>query len=107
MGIPALELDDTKVHDIIGCFPDANGWLIALASARHLRTVSDVCEYLGYSGPPELLTMFCCIFEDNVVLMTDLSILQEEAEILKHARVESFRASGIVAVPTVLITHCS
>ena len=27
MGIPALELDDTKVSDIIGCFPEANGWL--------------------------------------------------------------------------------
>ena len=50
MGIPALELDDTKVSDIVGCFPDANGWLIELTSARHLATVSDVCEYLGIAA---------------------------------------------------------
>ena len=65
--------------------------------------MSEVCEYLEYRGPPELLTMFCCIFGDNVVLRTELSILQEKAKILKHAREEAFRASGIVPVPAVLI----
>ena len=30
MSIPALELDDAKVRDILGSFPDSNGWLMEL-----------------------------------------------------------------------------
>ena len=105
-GIPALKLDDTPVRDIIRCFPDSSGWLMELCQYKGLRTVKDVCDHLRFNHPPELLTMYLCIFGEKSILEADLSTLKTNSALLKRARVEGFRASGVVAVPAVLIKSC-
>ena len=105
-GIPALKMDDTSVRDILRCFPDSSGWLMELWQKKGLQTLKDVCDHLNYNHPPELLTMYMCIFGEKSILKEDLSTLKKNSALLKRARVEGFRASGVVAVPAVLIKRC-
>ena len=103
-GISALKLDDTPVRDIIRCFPDSSGWLMELCvQNKGLRTVKDVCIHLRFNHPPELLTMYLCIFGEKSILEADLGTLKKYSALMKRARVEGFRASGVVAVPAALI----
>ena len=77
-----------------------------LAEKKGLQTLKDVCDHLNYNHPPELLTMYLCIFGEKSILEADLSTLKTNSALLKRARVEGFRASGVVAVPAVLIKRC-
>ena len=105
-GIPALKMDDTSVRDILRCFPDSSGWLMELWQKKGLQTLKDVCDHLNYNHPPELLTMYMCIFGEKSILQEDLSTLKKKSALLKRTRVKGFRASGVVAVPAVLIKRC-
>ena len=105
-GIPALKMDDTSVQDILRCFPDSSGWLMELWQKKGLQTLKDVCDHLNYNHPPELLTMYMCIFGEKSILQEDLSTLKKKSALLKRTRVKGFRASGVVAVPAVLIKRC-
>ena len=87
-------------------FPDSSGWLMELCQYKGLRTLKDVCDHLRFHHPPELLTMYLCIFGEKSILEADLSMLKTNSALLKRARVEGFRASGVVAVPAVLIKSC-
>ena len=73
---------------------------------KGLQTLKDVCDHLNYNHPPELLTMYMCIFGEKSILQEDLSTLKKKSALLKRARVKGFRAAGVVAVPAVLIKRC-
>ena len=78
-----------------------------LCQNKGLQTFKDVCDHLNcYNHPPELLTMYLCIFGEKSILQEDLSTLKKKSALLKRTRVKGFRASGVVAVPAVLIKRC-
>ena len=73
---------------------------------KGLQTLKDVCDHLNYNHPPELLTMYMCIFGEKSIFQEDLSTLKKKSAMLKRTRVKGFRASGVVAVRAVLIKRC-
>ena len=73
---------------------------------KGLQTLKDVCDHLNYNHPPELLTMYMCILGEKSILQEDLSTLKKKPALLKRTRVKGFRASGVGAVPAVLIKRC-
>ena len=56
---------DFSVRDFSGCFPDQKSWALRLANRRVSAPLADVLSKLQYTGPPELFTMFCCLWGCN------------------------------------------
>ena len=59
--IPALRVKQSDtMRDMLNVFPDHGDHLRALARAD--EHVADVMRDIGYDGPVELFTMYCCMF---------------------------------------------
>lgn len=58
-----------SVADFAKLFPDQNSWLLRLAGprniSRHNITAEELFEKVGYNGPPELFSMFTCLWGDK------------------------------------------
>ena len=64
-GICNLKVEaSTSVSDLQGCFPDQGDWVAKLAKATGTTTVSDLLSAVGYTGPVELFTCYCCFLGD-------------------------------------------
>ena len=42
--------------------PDEGGWLVKFGDFFQVETLEALCRELQYSGPPELLSMRCCLY---------------------------------------------
>lgn len=64
-GICCLKLEaSTSIADLMGCFPDQSDWVSKLAKATGTTSVSGLLEAVGYTGPVELFTCYCCFLGD-------------------------------------------
>jgi hypothetical protein len=45
-----------------GMFPDQCGWVLLLGQAMQVSHLAPLLSQLQYSGPPELLSMYCCLY---------------------------------------------
>ena len=60
-----LHIDTSKVtaYSLMGLFPDQCKWLVRFARSKPTVTkLADVLKLVGYDGPIELFTMYCCLF---------------------------------------------
>jgi len=54
------------VRRFAALFPDQRGWILRLARPRHQHMqVGELFKALSYRGPPELFSMFTCLFGDT------------------------------------------
>jgi hypothetical protein len=104
-GVSEIDLDDTLVTELDGVFPDSGGWLAELAKRHQTESVRGLCGLLGYKHPPELLTMFCCLFGDKDLLNYTPKELRKRMVSLKRRRVEYTKSIGVAPVPVLLVTE--
>ena len=64
-GIQRLKMEAcTSIAEFIGCFPDQSDWVARLANATKTNHVSGLFDAIGYTGPVELFTCYCCFLGD-------------------------------------------
>ena len=64
-GVQRLRVRDAEVADLLQSWPDCNGHLARMGEGQ--RYLQKVFDDLGYNGPPECFTMWCCLFNDRAV----------------------------------------
>ncbi len=105
-GITQLRVGPTtRTEDLWCSFPDAK---------QHLRHLGHHCEFLqelfdvvGYDGPPELFTMYCCLLNEPsvqaVVRAKQPGWLRHHKAALRRLRSEYLAQSGQCPHPAVLL----
>ena len=103
----------TTVQDLHKTFPDANDWLRSMVRCEQRPSWSmneflatplkDLMRSLHYKHPPELLTMFFCLFGDSDVLSFPLTWLQQHKMRLRTFRIEYKAKHGVEAHPFILL----
>ena len=69
-GVPCLQLaEDCTTKDFATLFPDQKRWILRLAGRTPIRNISGVLKACGYVGPPELFSMFGCLFGDSDLVL--------------------------------------
>jgi hypothetical protein len=88
-------------------FPDQKDWAqryfkIACGYKKSMKIVvlADFMRALGYTGPPELLTMYFCLFGDVQVLKFDAGSF---AQVLKDNRIRFRAQHGVQPHPATLV----
>ena len=64
-GVERLGIRDAPVADLLQSWPDRNGHLARLGEGH--RYMQKLFDDLGYTGPPECFTMWCCLFAESTV----------------------------------------
>ena len=73
--------------------PDQQKNLKALS--EHMVDAKDLFAEVGYDGPPELFSMYCCIFLGKKTLMYDPEWVLENRQSLQQAR-EAFATKLLI-----------
>ena len=82
-------------------FPDQNGWICAWG--EHHSDIKSLFHELSYTGPPELFSMYACLFGDESVMHTPVETLAQNENRLRVMR-EAYMASyGLAPHPAVLL----
>ena len=103
-GIQALWAPrDYKMADFANVFPDMNSWLTKLSSTRPGVTLWEVMHVLGYTGPPELLSMYLCFTGDESVYAYKLPWIRQAMPQLKAQALTYFQQHGQNAHIAVLL----
>jgi hypothetical protein len=104
-GINKLELEGCTVRDFLGNFPDQKQQVLAVAGGKHMvhRLMQDVLSDTGYVAPPELFTMYACLFADSSVQKLSTAWLVENSAMLRSKCLSYFKEHGFPPHPGVLI----
>ena len=104
-GVDRMEVDqDLTVDDIQGMCPDQNAW--ARRFAPHTMKVQDMFDATGYDGPPELFTMYACLFMSCAEKKVDPDwVWQHRAEMIRK-RTEFEQEHGLAPHPLELVKYC-
>ena len=101
-----LNITGCTVRSFLPLFPDAKERLLPLLSPGNVSTnqikaqmLSDALSNLKYTGPPELLSMWACLFADpeavGLIAVRGVAWLRIHVPFLQKARKEYERAHGI------------
>jgi hypothetical protein len=104
-GINKLELEGCTVRDFLGNFPDQKQQVLAVAGGKRMvhRLMQDVLSDAGYVAPPELFTMYACLFADSSVQKLSTAWLVENTVKLRFRCLSYFQEHGFAPHPGVLI----
>ena len=94
--------DDLSVDELSKMNPDMKQNLKHLA--EHVCKVSDLFTSVGYDGPPELFSMYCCIFLSDSV--HDPELVEQKKRYLIKTRSEFATKWQIPMHPAVLLDTC-
>ena len=101
-GVAALAIDaDMSAEAMAAMFPDQGQWLSAFG--RDGASLTAIMKRVGYTGPPELLSMVLCLFGDAAVTARTPESLEGRVPELRGARADYARAHGIQPHPAVLL----
>ena len=108
-GVKRLKVTSTtKMQDLYRTFPDANSWMSSMMSVVSMvdflaMPLIDYMQHLHYKHPPELLSMFFCLFGDADVLTFSLTWLRKHKKQLRAFRVKYESDHGVQAHPFILL----
>ena len=107
-GITRLKIKATTLaKDLHQMFPDANEWMQSMVSKGYKAfldmPLKDFMVSLKYKHPPELLTMFFCLFGDPDVLGFSLKWLKQHKKALRAFRIGYRATHGVEAHPCILL----
>ena len=104
-GVRRLSVCRTRLKDLLQSWPDCKGHLGRLGEGQ--RYVHWLFDKLGYDGPAECFTMWCCLFNDKevrtIVRAKPESWLSDNLQTLRAATAEYRAANGIWPHPAVLL----
>ena len=89
-------------------FPDAKQWVERFfeVSTEHRTAITqvslkDFMKAIGYKHPPELLTMYFCLFGDKSLLRSPVGLTQYRELVLelRSARIAFLRSTGVQPHP--------
>ena len=89
--------DAIPLAELHEAFPDSAGWL------KKLPRWGSFCKATGYTGSAETLSMYLCLFSDEVILRCTVEQLRELAPKLKQERVQYKRIFGQNPHPGMLV----
>ena len=103
--MPSVTHTHTCLEDLLRCWPDAKGHLGRLGKDQ--RYAQWLFDKLGYDGPAECFTMWCCLFNDKevrkILRAKPESWLSDNLQTLRAAAAEYRAANGIWPHPAVLL----
>ena len=100
-GIKRLSDDGLSVAELSAMAPDMKGHVTDLA--EHRAGVKELFETVGYDGPPELFSMYCCIFL-SASAGVDVGDIEARLAQLVSAREEFTTKWGIPPHPALLLS---
>ena len=107
-GVKELSLGTATPKDFVNLWPDAGAHVLRLLGAHD--TVYQAFSHLHYDGPPELLTMYCCLFSAPEVARTvtakPASWLGDNRAALRKLRAEYERVHAQAPCPAALLSEC-
>ena len=86
-GVRRLSVGRTRLKDMLQSWPDCKGHLVRLGEGQ--RYVQWLFDKLGYDGPAECFTMWCCLFNDKEVR----KILRAKPESWLRDNLQTLRAA--------------
>lgn len=98
---------DFSVRDFSKCFPDQKSWALRLANRRPSSPLADVLSRLQYSGPPELFTMFCCLWGCNSLRQQLQELGGKWLEVNKSTLLEARRLSTALSPACLMLRRLS
>ena len=104
-GIKSLRVGQCSVRDFQGLFPDQKSLLVKAAGGSHMlhRKMSDILSDCAYRGPPELFTMWACLFSDRAVASVSLDWLSRNEQTLKSTLEDLLKTDKVMPHPGVLV----
>jgi len=107
-GVQELSLGAATPHDFANLWPDVGAHVLRLLGSHD--TVYQAFSHLRYDGPPELFTMYCCLFSApevaRAVTAKPVSWLGDNRAALRKLRAEYERVHAQSPCPTVLLSEC-
>ena len=104
-GVRRLSVPRIRLNDLLQSWPDCKGHLARLGEGQ--RYVQWLFDKLGYDGPAECFTMWCCLFNDRdvrkIVRAKPDSWLRDHRVTLRDAAAEYRAANGMWPHPAVLL----
>ena len=98
--------DDMSVKDFSGMFPDVVHWVDKFSKQLGgVSTVEALFDGLSYTHPPEVFSMFCCVFGEAAALATSVEFLTTHYQALRALRKTMSEVSGVLPVPAVLLAE--
>lgn len=93
------------VSEFASLFPDQRGWITALAGT--CKTVTQLFKSLQYDGPPELFSLYACLFGDKQLVqqlqhLGDSWLLEHKKSMI-DARLMYAQQHGINPHPAILL----
>ena len=108
-GVSELSIGSATPQDFDKLWPDAGGHARRLLGGYD--TVYQAFAHLQYDGPPELFTMYCCLFGApevvRVVTAKANTWLSDQRPTLRKLRSEYERLHGQPPCPSVLLLQCA
>ena len=80
--IELREFHNVSVKDFTQAFPDMKKQALAMASGDGKALMVDVVDRVQYTGPIELFTMWCCLFQDSAVATVPTPWIQEHRDLI-------------------------
>jgi hypothetical protein len=96
-----LPLDGVSKSDFAALAPDQKGWVQRLCTRNHSPETS--LRYLRYHGPPELFSMWACIFSDPDLVGVSPEAITERSSQMRQALLRYQRCHGLPPHPVVLL----
>ena len=90
-----LQVSGSNVQEFMKVFPDAKSWLTMF---KPTASVASAMQELGYSGPPELLTMHLCLI-GNKEMDYSIAWLESTASAIIRCQVSNEAALGFGPLP--------
>ena len=92
-GVKRMACKDVTMKVLGSMAPDQQKHLKALS--EHMVDAKDLFAEVGYDGPPELFSMYCCIFLGKKALMYDPEWVLENRQSLQQSR-EAFATKWLI-----------
>ena len=98
--------EDIHVAHFVEAFPDSKKWMKRSQCRGHASTLHEFMVWLGYDGPPELLTMhLCLLLAEEMWRHPDW--FASRAKSLQQAMYGQSGISGLQTVPALCVREAS
>ena len=106
-GLSSCEVsEDVSIKDFSAMFPDSKSWVGKFVKEMGgVSTVKEFFRLLDYPHPPELFSMFCCIFGEARAVAVGVEYLTEHSQALRTLRTTMTESNGVMPVPAVLFAE--
>lgn len=98
------------VADMKQAFPDQKDWIMRvlmwLRRGGSNVTFKGLMDAVGYDGPPQLFTMYGCLFEDKVLKAVKPEAISDNMDQIQQQRKVFRKQLAFDGHPAVIVSHC-